>query len=259
MSRLVRTVAVTQSDPFFTGRFFQTFLPAARAARVEPVEIVRLANFNESRLALLRRLAGFYPPRQLLQLMARYARAAIDDRRGVPHSVEAVARRHGVPVRRLETINDPVYLDTLRERQIDVLLSVAAPEIFRSEALAAAPLVLNVHSGRLPDYRGMMPTFWALHDGEQSVTVTVHEMAERIDAGGVVAEFEVAISPGDSAFDVSRQAKAVAGREVAALLAKVGTDRWPVPRSVDVQRGRYRAFPSRRDARELRRAGRALL
>ena len=259
VTRRVRVVAVTQSDPFFTGRFFETFLPAAQRGGAELVEILVLRNFNESRVALARRLAGFYPAPDLLRLCARYVRATLDDRRGVPRSVEAVAARHGVPLRALPTINDARYLRTLRERDVDVLLSVAAPEIFRSEALRAAPVVLNVHNGRLPDYRGMMPTFWALLEGEEQVVITVHEMADRLDAGAVVAEFEVPVAPTDSAFDVSRNAKAEAGRRVAALLSSLGTDRWPAPRSIDIADGRYHGFPTRADARRLRAAGRRLL
>jgi methionyl-tRNA formyltransferase len=259
MKHRARAVAVTQSDPFFTGRFFETFLPAAGAVGVELVEIVLLRNFNESRLALMRRLAGFYPPVDLLRLAARYGRALVDDRRGVPRSVEAIAARHQVPLRALPTINDARYLETLAERDVDVLLSVAAPEIFRSQALAATPVVLNVHSGRLPEYRGMMPTFWALLDGADRVVVTVHEMAERLDAGAVVAEFEVGVGPSNSAFDVSRNAKAVAGREVAALLSTIGTDQWPTPHPIDAAAGQYHGFPTRADARRLRTKGRRLL
>jgi methionyl-tRNA formyltransferase len=255
----VRAVAVTQSDPFFTGRFFEAFVPAARAGGVDLVEIVVLRNFNESRPALLRRLAELYPAADMLRLGTRYARARLDESRGVPRSVEAIAARNGVPVRALHTINDAAYLETLAERRVDVLLSVAAPEIFRSEALTAAPLVLNVHNGRLPEYRGMMPTFWALLDGADRVVITIHEMAERLDAGAVVAEFDVPVAAGESAFDVTANAKAVAGRKVAALLAAVGTERWPEPRPIEACNGRYRGFPTRSDARRLRMAGRRLL
>jgi methionyl-tRNA formyltransferase len=255
----VRIVAVTQSDPFFTGRFFEFFLPAARAAGVEVVEVVVLPNFNESRSALFRRFVRFYPPADFIRLGARYVRALVDDRRGVPRSVEAVAARAAVPIRSLPTINDSGYLATLLERNVDVLLSVAAPEIFRAEALSATPLVLNVHSGRLPDYRGMMPTFWALLAGEDRVVVTVHEMAERLDAGAVVAEFDVPVEPGDSSFDLARRAKEVAGREVAALLATLGSERWPTPRPIDPSAGEYHGFPSRTDARRLHLSGRRVV
>ncbi len=253
-----RVVAVTQDDPFFTGRFFESFLECA-PPEVELVEVVLLRNFNESPIALARRLERFYGPVDFMRLMTRYGRAKAADRRGGARSVEAVAARYGVQVRRLATINDSAYLATLGERDIDVLLSVAAPEIFGADALQAAPQVLNVHSGRLPDYRGMMPTFWALLDGADEVIVTVHEMVEHLDAGRVLGEFPVAIAPGDTAFNVSRNAKAVAGRRVAALLATAGTQSWPPARPIDVASGTYRGFPRREDAERLRAAGQRLL
>jgi methionyl-tRNA formyltransferase len=255
----IRVVAVTQSDPFFTGRFFETFLEAAGTAGVELVEIVLLRNFNESRIALARRLAGFYPPGDLIRLAGRYVRAEVDERRGRPRSVEGIADRHGVAVRRLDTINDAGYLRTLRERRVDVLLSVAAPEIFRGDTLRAAPEVLNIHSGRLPDYRGMMPTFWALLDGQPEVVVTVHEMVERLDAGRVIAEFPVPIDDRDSAFAVSRKAKEVAGRRVAGLLGELRSGERPTGRDVEPAAGGYHGFPARSDAKRLRARGRSMM
>jgi methionyl-tRNA formyltransferase len=255
---IVRVVAVTQDDPFFTGRFFETFLESL-PPNVELVEIVLLRNFNESRLALVRRFARLYGPLGVLRLIARYVRASVDERRGVARTVAAVAARYGVPVRAAETINDPQYLSTLTARRIDVLLSVAAPEIFRPEALRAAPHVLNVHNGRLPQYRGMMPTFWALLDGGREVVVTVHEMDEHLDTGAVLAEFPVPVDDGESAFEVSRTAKAAAGRSVAGLLGELGTEAWPQPRAIDASAGRYWHFPQRGDARRLKRQGRSML
>jgi methionyl-tRNA formyltransferase len=254
---VVRTVAITQSDPFFTGRFFEVFLEEAPRVGVELVEVVLLRNFNESRPALFRRMARFYGPLGTARLTARYARATIAERRGSPHSVEGIAARHGVPVRALPSINDATFLESLAQRDVDVLLSVAAPEILREQALTAAPHVLNVHSGRLPDYRGMMPTFWALSDGADEVVVTVHEMAAGIDTGRVIAEFPVAIGPRDTAFDVSRNAKAVAGREVARLLSTIRAPREARP--APERAGNYYSFPTRADARRLRARGRRLL
>src|SRR5207249_9132303 len=135
----VRVVAVTQSDPFFTARFFEAFLEERAADRLELVEIVLLRNFNESKPALARRLLKLYGPVDLVRLLGRYAEAAVSDRLGRPRTVEAVASRHGVPVLRLSTINDEAYLGTLASRRVDVLLSVAAPEIFGRRALSATP------------------------------------------------------------------------------------------------------------------------
>ena len=251
-------VAVTQSDPFFTGRFFETFLPECAALPIEIVEIVLLRNFNESRAALATRLWKLYGTIDMLRLAGRYAYARAEERLGTPRSVEAVAAKFAIPTRALTTINDPAYLRTLPLRGIDVLLSVAAPEIFRSAALTAAPLALNVHCGKLPQYRGMMPTFWALHRGEHEITITVHTMGEKIDRGDVLAEYPVPVLRDDSAFDLAVRAKEVAGREVARLLGCLDTSGVPA-RPMQSTQQRYFTFPTRRHAQELRAAGRRML
>lgn len=255
----MRVVAVTQSDPFFTGPFFASFLEEIETQPVELVEILVLPNFGESRIALAARLVRLYGVVGFARLASRYLGARIGDRRGSPRTVEAIAARHGVPIRQLRSINDAEYLAEVRRRQIDVLLSVAAPEIFREDALDAAPFVLNVHSGKLPDYRGMMPTFWALLNGEREIVVTVHEMAARLDAGAVLAEFPIAVRPDESAFELAARAKDVAGREVAHLLGRLATEARPQPLFTPSAGGSYYGFPRRADARLLRTRGRRLL
>lgn len=255
----VRVVAVTQDDPFFTGRFFASFLEATRGTRVELVEIVLLRNFNESARGLAMRLLRLYGAAGFVRLSARYLRAMAAAAFGRPETVEGIAKKEGVPTRRLDTINDDAYLRTLAARNVDVLLSVASPEIFREAALQSAPSVLNVHNGKLPAYRGMMPTFWALANGEPEIAITVHEMAEKIDAGMIVAEIPLSIEENESAFALSQRAKVVAGREVAQLLSALGTPEWPEPREVDASSGGYYTFPTRQDTRRLRARGRRML
>jgi methionyl-tRNA formyltransferase len=258
-SRQVTVVAVTQDDPFFTGRFFESFLATAADGPVRLLEIVLLRNFNESRWALLRRTRRLYGTVDLVRLLGRYALARLGDLLGRPRSVAALARRHGVPVRHLASINDPAYLATLGARRVDVLLSVSAPEIFRTAALQAAPHAINIHNGKLPFYRGMMPTFWALLHDEPDVTITVHTMVEKLDAGQVIAEYRVPIGPQASQFEVSTAAKEVAGREVARLLGRLGTAEWPAPTPLDMSQKRYFKFPTPADVAQLRAKGRRML
>src|SRR5438477_10446002 len=65
----VRVVAVTQSDPFFTARFFEAFLEGRSSDRLDLVEIVLLRNFNESKPALVRRLFQLYGPVDFMRLL----------------------------------------------------------------------------------------------------------------------------------------------------------------------------------------------
>lgn len=74
----------------------------------------------------------------------------------------------------------------------DLGLSLAAP-ILRP-ALFAGPRLgtLNLHKGRLPDYRGMPPAFWEFWNDERVIGCTVHWVDSRLDTGAVAAETTVA-------------------------------------------------------------------
>ena len=58
----------------------------------------------------------------------------------------------------------------------------------------------NLHSGRLPQRPGLHAIFWAMHDGEERTTATVHRIDTDIDTGPIVASRDREIEPGRSFF-----------------------------------------------------------
>lgn len=52
---------------------------------------------------------------------------------------------------------------------------------------------INVHKSLLPDYRGMPPGFWELHDGAERSGVSVHWIEKTLDTGPVLRQQEVSI------------------------------------------------------------------
>jgi methionyl-tRNA formyltransferase len=61
---------------------------------------------------------------------------------------------------------------------------------------------LNLHGGKLPEYRGANVLNWALINGETRTYMTLHVMSEQIDEGSVIADVEVPISLTDTALDL---------------------------------------------------------
>jgi len=69
--------------------------------------------------------------------------------------------------------------------------------------LALAPRgALNMHGSLLPKYRGRAPVNWAIIHGETETGATLHYMADKPDAGDIVAQTAVPILPDDVAGDV---------------------------------------------------------
>lgn len=84
--------------------------------------------------------------------------------------------------------NSPQGLRTLEEQQADLIVSIRYRRILREQAIAIpARGVINLHSGILPDYRGVMATFWAMLAGEKEIGATLHWIVDSgIDTGPII-------------------------------------------------------------------------
>jgi methionyl-tRNA formyltransferase len=89
----------------------------------------------------------------------------------------------------------------------DLGISVFFDKILPREAIERFGRLLNLHNGPLPRYRGVSPINWALKNGERSHGVTIHEIAEGVDDGPIVAQLTYSIYPeSDEVVDVYRRA-----------------------------------------------------
>lgn len=66
-------------------------------------------------------------------------------------------------------------------------LGVLAGAYILRESVFGIPRLgsVNLHFGKVPEYRGAAPAFWELYNGESEVGVTVHQVESALDAGSV--------------------------------------------------------------------------
>ena len=82
----------------------------------------------------------------------------------------------------------------------DVIISIRYRRILEDAAIAIPPLgVLNLHSGVLPDYKGVMATFWAMLHGAAKIGATLHRIVDSgIDTGPVIGIRQISADYGTS-------------------------------------------------------------
>jgi len=115
------------------------------------------------------------------------------------YSVRGALRAHEIPEHTPDNVNDPAFLDFLRQQNVDLVVSIACPQIVREALLNCPPEgVINIHGALLPKYRGKLPSFWVLANGEEKTGVTVHYMNEQLDDGPIIVQKEVPIRPDDT-------------------------------------------------------------
>lgn len=250
----LRVLIVTEDDPLYVIHFFDTFLAEYPRDEIEVVGITIQHAFHESKVATARRVHRFYGTVDFVRLLARYAGVKLSGR-----SIGSLAAAQGIPLYPTASVNDPAYVSKVRELAPDVIVSVAAPEIFRKEILASARrLCVNIHSGRLPKYRGMMPNFWQLLHGEAHAVVTVHEMVPKLDAGGVIATLEFPLRERDSLDRVIRETKREGGRLMIRVLRSI-RDGTATRTPLDMAGASYFSFPKPEDVRKFRSRGHRML
>ena len=253
-SNRLKVLFVTEDDPLYVIRFFDVFFSEYPRDEFELVGVTVARAFHESRHKTARRMLRFYGPVDFVRLCWRYARARLARR-----SITALAQELGIRILPTESVNDPAFVERVRELGPDVIVSVAAPEIFKQDILGTARLrCINIHSGRLPQYRGMMPNFWQLLKGESHATITVHEMVEKLDAGAVLQTREFPLHERDRLDRVIVGTKEEGARLMIETLRSLaaGADK---PQPLDMDEAGYFSFPEPDDVRALRKRGHKML
>lgn len=145
----------------------------------------------------LRRNGWRWIPYQTADIWRRiFDRAASEHRSsrvpGDEFGIDALEAMHNVKVVRTSDIHGEQSLASVIAFAPDLGLSIAAP-ILRLPLFSIPRLgTINLHKGKVPDYRGMPAAFWELWNDEPSVGCTVHWVDEKLDTGAVVHQATVA-------------------------------------------------------------------
>lgn len=108
---------------------------------------------------------------------------------------KSLAARTGRDLEILKSPNSPDGLARLRDWAPELVLSVRYRKIMHEEAISIPTLgVLNLHSGLLPEFRGVMATFHAMRAEVPEIGTTLHWIQDRgIDTGQIIARNPVSV------------------------------------------------------------------
>lgn len=122
--------------------------------------------------------------------------------------VRRLAEAHRLPVTAPEKLRDPSFLDTLKAWSPDLIVVMAYGRILPRPVLELPSQgCINVHFSLLPKLRGAAPVAWAIINGEEKTGVTIIKLVEKMDAGPILLQQEVALAPDETA--ASLEAKLV--------------------------------------------------
>ena len=117
-------------------------------------------------------------------------------------SFNELSKRYGIPIQSLNEVKSAETLDFIRSLKPDLILSVRYGKIFGNEFLKIPTHgVINLHSGKLPNYRGVLAVFRALINGDAEINGTLHYIDDAtIDTGGIIGFSSLKVDKAKSLF-----------------------------------------------------------
>ncbi|HET6379473.1 MAG TPA: methionyl-tRNA formyltransferase [candidate division Zixibacteria bacterium] len=141
-----------------------------------------------------------------------------------PSPVAAWGREHGLRVETPVRLRSDEGRRLLRAFAPDGLLLASYGQLVPADLLELAPRPpLNVHPSLLPRHRGAAPVAAAILAGDRVTGVTLMVMTPELDAGPIVAQWELPLEGRETALELERRLAELAAEKVPPEL-----DRWVV-------------------------------
>ena len=109
-------------------------------------------------------------------------------------SFDALAKKTNHPIELLAKPNSKLGLVQVNNYAPDLIVSIRFRKYLKEKLIAIPKFgVINLHSGRLPEYRGAMATFWSMLNREAEIGSVVHYISDSgVDTGNIISSSTLA-------------------------------------------------------------------
>ena len=252
----MKVLFITQEDPIYVAEFWEEFLKFKNELKTIGINVtglVSLAPLGKSKkTSLFKRVYGMYGSFGTLKVGIRYIVAILKKR-----SIKRFAENLDTKFLNVRRIHSSEFIQFASRN--DLIISVAASRKFKPSLLNAPKYgCINIHSGPLPKYQGMMPVFWQMKNGEKRVGITIHKMNEEIDKGDILYQKFIDISDCDTLDKAIKKTKK-AGAKMMYEFLKDFERYYNNPKTNNKESATYFSFPDKNAVREFVKTGRKLI
>ena len=150
-------------------------------------------------------------------------------------------------------INDPKTIRKIKELSVDLIISVRFGQIFREEIIKIPRFgIINLHSGKLPNYRGILASFWSVLKGEKELMATLHYVDDAsIDTGKIISFASHKIDFSQSLLANIHQLYVPGSLLISSFFRKISVDQEVKTSPQNSSGGEYFSYPNEDEVRSL--------
>lgn len=118
-------------------------------------------------------------------------------------SVIQTAKQNNIPIFQPNKVNEPNFVNKLRDYSPDLFVLAGYNQILKNDLISIPRYgTLNLHGGKLPEYRGVAPINWQIINGETKGGCCIIIVDEGIDTGDIVEQVYYDIGENETAEDI---------------------------------------------------------
>ena len=260
----MKLIIITQEDSFAVPQNIEKII------NLDFVQILKIVNIDSSHSLVNQKSLfingfGFFQSAKMgVKVMGNKLNDIIDRlfsyKTSLPSkSLLAVAKKNNIDYHNITNPNEESFLAELEALQPDLIVSFSAPLVFKNKLLAIPALgCINLHCSFLPNFAGVMPSFWTLYKKQKITGVTVHYMDSKIDNGKILDQKEVAISDDETIFSLIKKTKEIGGEVMCAVLRDINAGKM-VAQENNPELGSYFSWPKVEDFKDFKNQGGKLI
>ena len=250
----MNVVILTQDDPFYLAENLDYLLSRCPSnIHISGCIVFDVSPFGkkESFMAKAKKTLDIFG----LRFFLKYSLMYIKNKSDKTKDVNLILKKYSIPIIQIkDNINSEESLSTIREYNPDLLVSIAANQIFKKPLIElASEGCLNLHTALLPKYRGLLPSFWVLKNNEIYTGVSVFFVDEGIDSGPILVQKKIEI--GNKTWsELIQHTKRIGMQAVLEAIELIDKGDYEIKKNDHTQKTYY-AFPTRSDVKAFLKAG----
>lgn len=167
-----------------------------------------------------------------------YNPALVVGQQGDESGLIAFAKNQGIPTMISEDINSDDEIEKLKKVKPDLLILGGFSQIIKSPVINLSTLgTINLHGGKLPEYRGASVLNWQIINGEKTGGISIIFVDEGIDTGDIIAQATFPIDDHDTIKEVVDKTLKLFPPMLLNVVQKLETG--SIQRSKQLSKGKY--------------------
>jgi methionyl-tRNA formyltransferase len=161
-------------------------------------------------------------PHEVIAIYTQPDRPAGRGRKLTASPVKQLAMQQHIPIYQPNTLRDAQTQKIIQDMHADLMIVVAYGLILPKPVLNATRLgCINVHASLLPRWRGAAPIQRAILAGDSETGITIMQMDEGLDTGGMLLKSSCPISSSDTSQSLTERLSILGGELLVQALAEL--------------------------------------